>query len=272
MGINQEETALTENGLEFMKNFLFLLMFLPISLNAEPLTKEVQEFEKAFQQAVRSAYTQEFGVSKADNSIRNISRTEILERAYRALNLRFYYARENHTRSGTPNDCSLSRQNYWARPDNLNDKAETEITSVPYKWGGYFRRIEQFEDALASNKLAGDVCTCRRSEHNYCIVPESTGLDCSGFISFAWNIPYHTTSSMHEISTNIDWYSLREGDAINRRGRHILLFLSYTSASRTDVRVLESSLTCRGVCESVHSVSDLQGKDYQPIRFDGAID
>lgn len=254
-----------------MKTILFLLILLPMNANAEALSLEEQRFEKDFQAAVRNAYAQEYGARKDDNAIRSIRREEILARARQVLNLRFFYARENYSRPSTPNDCSLARRNYWERPDNLDGQAETEITAVPYKWGGYFRRIEQFEDALAANRLAGDVCTCRESAHNYCLVPESTGLDCSGFISFVWDIPYHTTSSMHEVSADIGWAELQAGDALNRSGRHVMLFVEFANISRTEVRVIESSVTCRGVCESVHSVAELQSRNYQPIRFDGVM-
>jgi hypothetical protein len=165
-------------------------------------------------------------------------------------------------------ECSVP-DNVWRRPTKLEQSTGLQITGLPYKWGG-FMSIRQFAQRLSEGAIAGDICTCRQKRYNYCIVPQAAGVDCSGFVSQVWEIPYHSTSYLHEVSTPIAFDELKPGDALNKAGSHVRLFLGFEDDAKTSVRIIESAVECDGVCESVISVARLGG--YVPIRLSTILD
>jgi hypothetical protein len=154
--------------------------------------------------------------------------------------------------------------NVWSRPARLHSMRGRRVKALPYKWGGYMS-VEQFLQRAAAGALTGDVCTCRLAAHNYCIVERAAGVDCSGFVSQVWGIAYETTSHLHAVTTTIRWEDLKPGDALNKAGSHVRLFIKFEDDARTQVRVAESAVTCGGVCERVLSASRFDG--YKPIRL-----
>lgn len=201
-----------------------------------------------------------------------ITRSEILQRADAIYRHNWQLQPENYQKPGQPSQCRPDRDRKWLRPGNLNGRQGQLIQSIPYKWGGYFRRLSTFNRHLQNGKLAGDICTCRSASLNWCLVYNATGLDCSGFVSSVWNIDYHTTASMHKVSAGIRWHDLKPGDALNKPRSHIMLFLRFLNKTKTRLKVIESSKSCNGVCESVYTVSELKGRGFQPIRFDYVSD
>jgi hypothetical protein len=111
--------------------------------------------------------------------------------------------------------------------------------------------------------LAGNICT-----HN---APRSdaTGVDCSAFVSAAWGLATHfTTAAIPAISQPVtDPTDLRPGDAFNKPGSHVMLFLRFTPGHM--VEVMESSPGgCNGrVCRNVYPLASLLARGYQPVRF-----
>ena len=93
-------------------------------------------------------------------------------------------------------------------------------SSVPYDWGG-FDTVAEFRNAMSAGMQAGDVQTCRNGD---CVEPCSKGVDCSGFVSRAWNAGHNSTSSLPNISDEIKILELRPGDILNRPGKHVVLF------------------------------------------------
>lgn len=87
---------------------------------------------------------------------------------------------------------------------------------VCYDWGGY-KSIEQFDQDLANGLGAGS-----HSKHG--ILPCTTGVDCSGFVTQVWETSHHTTSTMKEVARTISMSDLKIGDAFNRVGHHIVLY------------------------------------------------
>lgn len=218
--------------------------------------------ERAFEERVRreSFQPDEAGYGE-------ISRREVMERARAALNFQFHYRRENSSSPTVKNSCAPQAGDYWLRPRRLDDRIEKTVKAVPYKWGGYFLDLESFAHRLRLGDLAGDICTCRSAEYDYCLVPEAAGLDCSGFVSYAWKIPYHVTSSLHEVSQKISWDELKSGDILNKSGTHVMLFDRYADPGKDRLHVIESSTNCDGVCESLFSARDLRQKGYVPLRY-----
>lgn len=236
-------------------------------LTKQPLLDDQSALE--FQDLVRadSPSKEDFAAAGAGEPI---TRDQVLERAHSALNYRFYYAQKNSSSPRIKNSCSPAYGNKWLRPYHLNNKAGQTVSAIPYKWGGYFLDLNYFKTKLEEGRLAGDICTCSNSRYGYCLVYEAVGLDCSGFVSYAWKVPYHTTHVMHEISQRISWSQLRPGDAILHRTNHVMLFKNFVN--RNTVKVIESSLTCNGLCESNHSIQRLSRAGYYPIRYNNIVD
>jgi len=195
-----------------------------------------------------------------------ITRSSILSRAREAYDLRWTLGSSNHSRPGIENLCQPASGKYWKQPPRLTGMTGRTVKSVPYRWGGYYRELVTFQKKLDLGLLAGDVCTCRESRYNYCIVDQSAGLDCSGFVSLAWNMPYLTTSSLSQFAT-IGWNDLRPADAVNKRGSHVRLVTGIRESARGRlVQVLESAVTCDGVCEREYTQHELIAGGYKPIR------
>lgn len=172
------------------------------------------------------------------------------------------YARERAAACRVPDDV-------WRRPGKVLNSMGKIVTGLPYKWGGY-TSAERFISHMDEGRLAGDSCTCRDPEYDYCIVPEASGIDCSGFVSQVWEIDYHTTSNLSAVATPIAWDDLKPGDALNKPGSHVRLFVGFEDQDELLVRVIESAVSCGGVCERVLSAARFSG--YQPIRLNSMVD
>jgi len=53
------------------------------------------------------------------------------------------------------------------------------------------------------------------------------GIDCSAYVSTCWQIARHTTRTLPNVCLQIDRSSLKAGDILNRRGRHVRIFNSW---------------------------------------------
>ena len=111
----------------------------------------------------------------------------------------------------------------------------THHTGMPYCWGG-FNTTNQFIAGMNSGKSAGDACSgfggqggCSGLSGTSC----GAGCDCSGFVSEAWGISYHcSTSCIPSISTAWSHYSqLLPGDCLNYASSHVRLVLSYNNGT-----------------------------------------
>jgi len=116
--------------------------------------------------------------------------------------------------------------------------------SMPYMWGG-FSSLPQFDQGITDGVSAGDSYTVGNGSGSGCAV----GVDCSGFVSRAWDLPYkYGTSTLPNISTEYSSFSdLLPGDIVNYAGHHVRLvhslnqdgsfLLIEAAASATDWRV-----------------------------------
>src|SRR5438309_11817425 len=96
------------------------------------------------------------------------------------------------------------------------------------------------------------------------------GMDCSAYVSAAWDVSRYTTESIGWVSFPIAKDELRPGDAMNlRMGRdpegfgHIRLFEAWANAAHTVMWVYEETPP-----RSVHRVVVYDDR-YQPIRLSG---
>ncbi|TCT22214.1 hypothetical protein [Thiobaca trueperi] len=141
-------------------------------------------------------------------------------------------------------------------------------SSVPYDWGG-FSSIKSFNDDMASGLQAGDIDT---KGVEIC----SKGVDCSGFVSRAWNLPTKRgTGQLSAISYNVGNIgsvdSLRRGDILNLSNHHVMLFESVSGNTAT---VYEAT-TDANVDRVVHhnrTLSYIKKKNYTPLRYNAMCD
>lgn len=93
-----------------------------------------------------------------------------------------------------------------------------EYVSVAYDWGGW-DTVEAYNQRMTQNQMAGDIETLGVEE---C----SSGVDCSGFVTRCWGITNqkYGTSTLADISSEINVVDLRPGDVLNFAGKHVILF------------------------------------------------
>ncbi|WP_110972515.1 NlpC/P60 family protein [Pseudomonas huaxiensis] len=200
-------------------------------------------------------------------ALQQVSRQSILKKAREALELKWVMHANNYSRTGVPNLCNPSA-NIWHRPSRLDALLEKEVTAIPYRWGGYASSLDTFRQHLSDGRLAGSDCTCRSSN---CVYPAATGLDCSGFVSYAWQTgAYYTTRSLPDakVSAAVLWENLRPGDIVNKSGSHVRLLESTANGPKGRFHtVIESAAnaSCGGVCRRSYSEAELMQAGYKPL-------
>src|SRR5262249_13831516 len=90
----------------------------------------------------------------------------------------------------------------------------------------------------------------------------------------AWGLSVHyTTAAIPAIAKPVtDPWQLRPGDALNKPGSHVMLFLRFTPDRKAEV--MESSTGgCNGrVCRNIYPLASLLARGHQPVRFKGLAD
>lgn len=199
-----------------------------------------------------------------------IARAKVLENARAYLTVNWVMQRENFERPGIENRCAPGSSYIWLRPRHFTrEMIGTTIGPMPYRWGGD-DTPQTFRTRSEWGALAGDMCTCRQAEYNYCVFADSAGVDCSGFVSRVWGIEKRGTSGLLDVAADIDnLEALKPGDAFDWPQRHIRLFTGYAEGAATAFTVLEASTRyqCEGVCERIYRPSELNG--YKLIRYKG---
>ncbi len=97
-----------------------------------------------------------------------------------------------------------------------------DYMGLPYDWGGYMS-LFQFDQQIADGYGAG-------SYPDDGVLSCTSGMDCSGFVSKAWDIGHFTTSSLAQTSSAISQSAMLPGDAFNQAGYHVTLY-SHTLSS-----------------------------------------
>jgi hypothetical protein len=156
--------------------------------------------------------------------------------------------------------CHGSRRS--RRPAYLVGKLGHEVRGVPYCWGCY-GSLNQIGARLEQGELAGNVCT--RDEPR----PGVIGVDCSAFVSATWGLADHfTTDAIPSIADRIsDPWDLKPGDALNKPGSHVVLFMRFTPDRKAEV-MEAAPVACNGrVCRNVYPLSSLLERGFTPVRF-----
>lgn len=161
-----------------------------------------------------------------------------------------------------PDKACLGFDGRVRRPSYLQGKVNQEVRGVPYCWG-CFGTLAQVQRRIENGALAGNWCT--REEP----LSDLVGVDCSAFVSAAWGLQrQYTTVDIPSITRRLDnpW-DLRPGDALNKAGSHVMLFVQFTPDRK--VEVLEAATgTCNGrVCRNIYPLSVLLARGYVPVRY-----
>ena len=93
------------------------------------------------------------------------------------------------------------------------------VSPVVYQWGGFYT-LAEFDAGLAIGRYAGDKATTGVSAY-------AVGVDCSGFVSRCWKLPYHFSTRMMDDEIAVaysSWDEIRPGDAIHKQG-HVRLMV-----------------------------------------------
>lgn len=208
-------------------------------------------------------------------SLDSIGRGVIVDRARAALSYQWRLNAMNYLHADTESICDPPAK-IWERPARLNGMSEKDAVGIPYRWGGYVSTLGAFQDQLGKGRLAGDICTCRKGN---CVHSQATGMDCSGFVSYAWSTgKYFTTASLpgKNVSTPIGWDELKPGDIVNKARSHVMLIenIQMSSEGRL-ITVIESTprpTRCGGVCRNTYTESSLRERQYLPFRRVSVID
>lgn len=150
------------------------------------------------------------------------------------------------------------------RPAYLTGRIGQTVRGVPYCWG-CFGSLGRFQRAVDSGTLAGNWCTQAAPRR------DTVGVDCSAFVSQCWGLARHyTTADIPSITEVLaDPWDLQPGDALNKPGSHVMLFVRFTADRK--VEVLEAATTpCNGrVCRNVYPLAVLLARGYQAVRYKG---
>jgi hypothetical protein len=197
------------------------------------------------------------GVSMA---VGPLTRQRIIQTAYGFEGVRWRLAQSNY---GPERDQICSGfQGRIRRPMYLIGKLGQEVQSVPYCWGCQ-GSLPQFVAKVERGALAGNVCT----KNN--VRADVVGVDCSSFVSATWGLSTHfTTAVIPSIAGRLsNPWDLQPGDALDKPGSHVVLFLGFTPDRKAEV--MEASPgACRGrVCRNIYPLASLLARGFIPVRY-----
>src|ERR1700730_3918760 len=192
-------------------------------------------------------------------AVRPLTRARVLEtaRGFEGITWRL-----NARSYGPDPDARCSGFNRVRRPGYLIGRAGQDVRGIPYCWGCQ-GSLGQIANKIGRGALAGNVCT--RDNPRYDVV----GVDCSSFVSAAWGLTAHfTTAAIPSIAPRIsNPWDLKPGDALNKPGSHVMLFLGFTPDRKAAVSEASPG-GCNGrVCHNVYPLAALLARGYEPRRF-----
>jgi hypothetical protein len=188
-----------------------------------------------------------------------LSRQRVVETAFAFEGARWQVSQNAY---GRDPDSACSGFNRIRRPSYLHGKLGQEVRGIPYCWGCH-GALGQIRDKITRGMLAGNVCTRDAPR------PDTVGVDCSAFVSAAWGLATHfTTMAIPAIARRLEnpW-DLQPGDAFNKPGSHVMLFLRFTPDRKAEV--MEASPgACNGrVCRNIYPLASILARGYAPVRY-----
>jgi MYXO-CTERM domain-containing protein len=125
---------------------------------------------------------------------------------------------------------------------------------VAYDWGGYMS-LSTFDQQIAAGYGAGSL-------ESDGILACTSGLDCSGFVSQAWQTTHNTTSSIPQITGSVQSSAMLAGDVFNMAGYHVAM---YTSTLASGAPAMVEALGYNVHVNTYGGWSHVSG--YTPRRF-----
>jgi hypothetical protein len=192
-------------------------------------------------------------------AVRPSNRQQTIETAFAFEGVQWKLTPANY---GPEPDTACAGFDRIRRPWYLQGKVNQEVRGVPYCWGCH-GSLANFRQRVEAGTMAGNVCTRNAPR------ADVAGVDCSAFVSAAWGLSVHyTTAAIPAIAKTVEnpW-DLKPGDALNKPGSHVMLFLRFTPDRKAEV--MESSTGgCNGrVCRNVYPLAALLERGYVPVRF-----
>ena len=189
-----------------------------------------------------------------------LSRQRVLQTALGFEGLKWNLGPSNY---GSANDqVCIGFNGRIRRPMYLIGHEGQQVSSVPYCWG-CMGSLAQFTQKVQRGALAGNVCT------KNVVRSDVVGVDCSSFVSAAWGLSTHfSTAAIPAITTRLsNPWDLQPGDALDKPGSHVVLFLGFTP--QRQALVMEASPgACKGrVCRNVYPLSSLLARGFMPVRY-----
>ncbi|WP_460450350.1 hypothetical protein [Alsobacter sp. SYSU BS001988] len=200
----------------------------------------------------------------ANAAVRPLTRARVLETAQAFAAIRW---RVNRGAYGGDPDSVCSGFNRVRRPGYLHGKADQEVQGIPYCWG-CMGSLPQIASNIEHGVKAGNICTRNDPRRDV------TGVDCSAFVSASWGLSTHfTTIAIPSITKPVaNPFELLPGDALNKPGAHVMLFVRFTPDRKAEV-IEASTGGCNGkVCRNVYPLGSLLARGYQPVRYRGLVD
>ena len=152
--------------------------------------------------------------------------------------------------------CSARYRSDW-KPGQV-------VTGLPYGWG------KADSPAMFDRKLTQGFAAGGHSQLG--VLSCTAGIDCSGFVAYCWGFPAgnhaYTTSSLRIIAgkPKYNWFSdMKPGDALNKPGSHVVLFMGYNQDGTINVCEASGS-AARVVC---HATTWSRYKGYIPLEYKG---
>ena len=197
-------------------------------------------------------------------AVRPSNRQQTIETAFAFEGVQWKLTPANY---GADPDTACTGYNRIRRPWYLQGKVNQDVRGVPYCWGCH-GSLANFRQRIESGTKAGNVCTRNAPR------ADVAGVDCSAFVSAAWGLSIHyTTAAIPAIAKPVgNPWDLKPGDALNKPGSHVMLFLRFTPDRKAEV--MESSTGgCNGrVCRNVYPLASLLQRGYVPVRFRALAD
>lgn len=192
-------------------------------------------------------------------AVRPLTRQQVLQTGAAFANVRWRVTRSAY---GSDPDRRCSGFQRIRRPGYISGKLNQEVTGIPYCWGCH-GSLPQIASKIEQGVLAGNICTRDDPRRDV------AGVDCSAFVSAAWGLSTHfTTVAIPSITRELpSAWDLLPGDALNKPGSHVMLFVRFTADRQAEV-VESATGGCNGrVCRNIYPVGSLVARGYRPVRY-----
>ncbi|NOZ46590.1 MAG: T9SS type A sorting domain-containing protein [Chlorobi bacterium] len=183
--------------------------------------------------------------SPPDSIVNPISRTEIIARA-EAFETYVWTASSENIYDGNWCDNQFVYSAPWVQVGNNR--------SMPYMWDG-FSSLEKYDAGMELGLSAGNTNTSTNIGSMNC----AEGVDCSGFVSQAWNTKwkYDTREFYHITVEYSSWLDLKPGDIANKSG-HVRLFHSWNENGTMNMLEATSRDNVWRVVYNTYTISSMQ--------------